>query len=135
MDNASADDKQVFADLYDRTRALKCWATTQRNTTAWVAGVYGYLRTSDESEKAQFKSDIQKMIDLDLDNTRDLLDLLSTTETEVIMLSGVGETSFIYGENICEHLERKIELTEQYRSAEPYIDRDIMWRINFSDHK
>ncbi|NND70085.1 MAG: hypothetical protein HKN43_00740 [Rhodothermales bacterium] len=131
IEKASDDSKAVFVDLRDRTRALKCWATTQRNTTAWVANVYGYLRTDDPEEKARFNDGVQAMIDLDLANTRELHDLLSTTESEVVMLSEVGETSFIYGENLIELLERKIALTEKYRSAEPYIDREIMWRIDF----
>jgi hypothetical protein len=131
IESTSDDIQSVFVDLRDRTRALKCWATTQRNTTAWVANVYGYLRTDDADEKAQFEAGVQSMIDLDLANTRDLHELLSTTNSEIVMLSGVGETSFIYGENLVELLERKIELTQKYRSAKPYIDRDIMWRIDF----
>jgi hypothetical protein len=112
MATASDEARIVYQDLRDRTVAIKCWAMTQRNTCAWVAGVYGYIRTNDVSEKSGFKKDLQDMIDLDLENTKTLLNLLDTSSTEVLMLSDVGETSFIYGDNICELLERKIELTE-----------------------
>lgn len=121
--------RDVFQDLHDRIIALGCWATTQRNTTAWVAGVHGYLRSDDEAEKKRLAAFVQDMIDLDLENTRTLHTLLTTTDTEVILLSDVGETSFVYGENIVENLLRKIELTEKYRDCEPYIDRDILWRL------
>ncbi|MCB0717962.1 MAG: hypothetical protein KDD65_05925 [Bacteroidetes bacterium] len=121
--------KRVFQDLRDRTVALKCWATTQRNTTAWVAGVHGYLRSEDPAEKKRLSQDVQDMIDLDLENTRTLLNLWNTSETEFMLVSGVGETSFVYGENLGENLQRKIELTEKYRHCEPYIDKDILWRL------
>ena len=119
----------VFTDLRDRIRALRCWATTQRNTCAWVAGVYGYLEAKTKRQQSDYAADIQAMIDLDLANTRDLLDLWENSETEVILVSDVGETSFIYGENFGELLRRKIELTEAYRYVEPHIDYDIIWRL------
>lgn len=119
----------VFRDLHDRIRALRCWATTMRNTCAWVAGVHGYLKTEDEQARDRWKGYLQEMIDRDLDNTRDLLDLWETSETEFILVSDTGETSFILGENLGDQLRRKIELTERYRNVEPYIDRDILWRI------
>jgi hypothetical protein len=69
------------------------------------------------------------MIDKDLANTRALLDLWKDSPVEFMLVSDVGETSYIYGENFGEHLQRKIDLTEQYRNREPFIDRDIIWRI------
>ncbi len=121
--------RAVFIDLRDRIRALRCWATTQRNTCAWVAGVYGYLDAKTKRSKAEYAADVQAMIDLDLANTRDLLYLWENSETEVILVSDVGETSFIYGENLGDLLRRKLELSEAYRHVEPYIDRDIIWRL------
>jgi hypothetical protein len=121
--------RHVFVDLRDRVRALRCWATTQRNTCAWVAGVYGFLKSDSDAEKEKMRADLQEMIDLDLANTRELLDLWETADTEVILVSDVGETSFIYADNLTELLKRKIELTELYRDRDPYIDRDIIWRL------
>lgn len=119
----------VFLDLRDRIRALRCWSRTQRNTCAWVAGVHGYLDSDSASDKTALQDYIQDMIDQDLDNTRDLLDLWQTSQTEFMLVSAVGETSYIYGENFGEHLQRKIELTERYRDVQPFIDRDITWRL------
>lgn len=119
----------VFVDLKDRIRALRCWATTQRNTCAWVAGVYGFLETDHEDVKEEMRTYVQDVIDVDLTNTDELLDLWETSDTEFILVSDVGETSFIYGDNFGDLLERKIELTRQYRHHDPYIDRDLMWRL------
>ena len=69
------------------------------------------------------------MIDLDLENTDRLLTLWETTETEFMLVSDVGETSFIYGENLADQLRRKIELTEAYRHHAPRIDEHILWRM------
>ena len=119
----------VFADLRDRTCALLYWATTQRNTCAWVAGVHGYLGARSDDERAEHRAYVQEMIDLDLANTRALLELWETSETEFIVVSEVSETSFVYGENLGDHLRRKLDLTERYRDAEPHISTDILWRL------
>ena len=121
--------RAVFIDLQDRLRALQCWVTTQRNTCAWVAGVYGYLEADSDAEKAACRAYLQSMIDLDLTNTHALLDLWETSATEIILISGTGETPFLYGDNFGTLLRQKIALTEQYRHVEPYIDRDIIWRL------
>lgn len=121
--------RRVYADLRDRTRALQYWATTQRNTCAWVAGVYGYLRAETDAERDGFQQEVQAMIDLDLENTRRLLALWEEGDTETFLVSDVGETSFVYGDNIGELLKRKIELTEQYRHHAPAIDADLIWRL------
>ncbi len=122
--------RAVFQDLYDRTRALLCWTTTMRNITAWVAGVHGYLETDNEADKKRFSSYIQDMIDLDVENTRNLLDLWENADTEFMMVSEQGQTAYIYGENLGDDLRRKLELTERYRNVEPFIDREVMWRLD-----
>lgn len=119
----------AFADLRDRATALLCWATTNRNTCAWVAHVHGYLGAETDAEREEHSANIQAMIDLDLENTRRLLDLWETSETEFMLVSGVGETPFMYGENLGENLRRKIDLTERYRHATPYIDDAVQWRV------
>jgi hypothetical protein len=43
--------------------------------------------------------------------------------------SEVGETTFIYGRNFRDLLQRKIELMEGREDDEPYIDPDFMWRV------
>ncbi len=122
--------RSVFADLRDRMRALQCWATTQRNTCAWVAGVHGFLASDEATAQEGYRRYLQEMIDLDLENTRSLLDLWENSPVEFMLVSDVGETSFIYGENFGALLRRKIALTEQYRDCDPFIDREILWRLS-----
>ncbi|MFQ5570817.1 MAG: hypothetical protein ACE5G0_14130 [Rhodothermales bacterium] len=129
VEEASEPARAVLIDLRDRIRALRCWATTQRNTCAWVAGVYGYLEAEDHEAKAACYAYVQDMIDRELVGTRDLLDLWETSDTAFMLVSGTGETPFLYGENFGDLLRKKIALTERYRLHEPYIDREIIWRI------
>jgi len=121
--------RAVYTDLLDRTRALHSWVTTQRNTCAWVADVYGYLSAETDDQRAAHIDSLQHTIDLDVANAKRLLELWETSDTETILISDVGETSFIYGENLGENLRRKLELTEQYRDRVPRIDPDILWRL------
>ena len=121
--------RAVFQDLRDRTEALRCWAVTQRNTCAWVGDVYGFLEADTEEARDGFRAGVQHTVDLDLENTRRLLGLWETAETEFMLVSGVGETSFVYGENVGDLLRRKLELTEAHRDHDPAIDRDILWRL------
>lgn len=118
----------VFVDLHDRVRAYLHWSTTLRNVCAWCETVYGYLGTDDAATRAACEQKLQAAIDLELANTRDLIALLETTTTEVMVVSAVAENTFFYGENLVEHLHRKIALTEKYRARPPRIDREIYWR-------
>ena len=130
MDSAPEPARAVFADLTARLRALRCWATTQRNTCAWVAGVHGYLAAEgDATAQAGHRATLDAMLDLDLANTRELLDLWENGGAEWMLVSDVGETSFIYGENFGDLLRRKLDLTERYRVLAPRIDRGILWRL------
>jgi len=120
---------KVYVDLYDRVAAFHCWSTTQRNTCAWVAGVYGYLNASTEAERARHRTYASEMVSLEIDNARSLLQLWKESKTEFMLISDVGETSFIYGDNFGELLQKKSQLMEQYGGEEPQIDRDIIWRL------
>jgi hypothetical protein len=62
-------------------------------------------------------------------NAKALLHHVQIAETEWMHLSDIGETTFIYGENLEELLERKIDLMEGREDDEPYIDPDYMWRV------
>jgi hypothetical protein len=121
--------RAVFRDQYDRLRALRCWITTQRSTAAWVAGVYGYLGTDDPDQREQWRAYLDEMMDREIQSTHELLRLWQTSKTEFMVVSETGETSYIYGENFGELLQRKIELMEKYRHVEPHIDPDIMWKV------
>lgn len=121
--------RAVFTDLQDRMRMLKCWATTQRNTTAWVYAVNGYMDNDNLAHKTQMMAILQDMIDRDIANTHELIDLWENSTTETLMISDKGETSFIYGDNFGELLRKKLVLIDKYRHVEPFIDRDILWRV------
>jgi hypothetical protein len=125
----------VFNDLRDRMRILHCWAMTQRNTCVWIHCVNTYMNSTDEATKAEMKVILQEMIDRDVANTHHLIDLWENSTTETLMISGKGETSFIYGENFGELLRKKLHLIEKYRDVEPFIDREIMWRVEYDPFK
>ncbi len=128
-DTTNEDALRAYTDLLDRARALRCWVTTQRNTCAWVASVYGYLGADTDAEREGHQRDIQAMIDLDIENTQLLLALWEESDTETFLVSDVGETSFMYGDNIGDLLRRKLDLTERYRDLAPAIDTGILWRL------
>lgn len=124
----SAEVAPVFIDLRDRARAYLHWATSLRNVCAWCDSVYSYLEAKDDATRKASMDRLQKAIDLELESTRGLIELLETTRSEVLVMSGVAETTFFYGENLVDHLRTKIRLTTQYRNHPPRIDRNIFWR-------
>ncbi|MDQ5980702.1 MAG: hypothetical protein QG602_3679 [Verrucomicrobiota bacterium] len=129
LKSLSGEPQTVFTDLRDRVRAYLHWVTSLRNVCAWCECVYGYLdEKSDAATKAACEKKLQAAIDLELANIRGLIVLLESTPHEVLVLSGVGENTFFYGENLVQHLKTKLRLTEQYRHAKPRIDRSIYWR-------
>jgi len=122
--------RAVFFDQRERLRALRCWFRTQRNVAAWIAGVHGYLEAKDENTKRARRELLRDMIHQEIENTRELLELWETTPVEFMAVSSVGETTFIYGENIGDLLRTKIELMTARQDDEPYIDPDFMWRLS-----
>ena len=116
-------------DLTDRMRALSCWYRTQRNVTAWVAGVHSYLETKDKKVKKDSRRLLKQMVLDEIANTKELLHLWETSRTNWMIVSGVGETTFIYYKNFGELLRRKIELMRGHENDEPYVDPDFQWRV------
>ena len=51
-----------------------------------------------------------------------------------MVVSGVAESTFLYGENLVEHLRTKLRLTEKYRHHAPRIDKGIYWRATPGVH-
>ena len=130
--------REVFVDQRDRLRALKIWFRTQKNISAWIAGVHGYLQAATPEEKARWKKVTHDMVLDERENARDLLDLWETSQTKFMAVSAVGETTFIYGENLGKLIRRKLELMAGREDDEPYIDPNFMWRIpgvNFDEYK
>lgn len=120
--------RTVFADLRDRIRAYLHWATALRNVCAWCECVYGYVGSSRVAERRTFEKRLQGVIDLDIENTRELIALLETTPFEVLVVSSIADNTFLYGENLVENLRTKLRLTKKYRHRSPRIDPNAYWR-------
>lgn len=118
----------VFTDLLDRARAYRAWCGSLRTVCAWCAHVYGYLESKSAADQRRHEKLLQAAIDFELANTADLIALLEGAQTEVMVLSAVGNNTFFYGENLPELLREKIRLMKKYRNRKPRIDRDILWR-------
>lgn len=121
--------KACVQDQWDRMRALKSWYRTQRNVSAWVAGVHGYLESKDEHVRAACRALLKHMVLDEIDNARELLDLWETSKTNWMIVSGVGETTFIYYHNLGELIKRKIALMQGHEDDEPYVDPNFQWRV------
>lgn len=121
--------QSCLTDLRDRMIALQCWYRTQRNVTAWVAGVHGYLESTDAKTKKECRKLLREMVLDEIENTKQLLQLWETAKTNWIIISGVGETTFMYYKNFGELLKRKIELMRGHEDDEPYVDPDFQWRV------
>lgn len=129
--SSAADDAraaEVFGDLHDRIRAYMHWVTSLRNVCAWCECVYGYIDAKDDGAREACEKKLQAAIDLELANINGLVSLLETTPHEVLVVSGTGNNTFFYGEDLVANLKTKIRLTEQYRHHKPRIDREIYWR-------
>jgi hypothetical protein len=128
-------ERAVVEDQYDRMRALFCWYRTQRNVTAWVAGVHTYLETTDKRKRRESRAMLKEMVLDEIENAKDLLDLWETSKTNWMIVSGVGETTFIYYKNFGEQVKRKIQLMKGRENDEPYVDPDFQWRVpGFEDY-
>jgi hypothetical protein len=119
---------RVFVDLRDRIQGFLHWVVALRNVCTWCATVYGYLDSADEAERAAFEKRLQEAIDLDLENTTGLIDLIENSDTEFMVVSATGNHTFIYGEDLPDLLRNRLRLTAAYRHHRPNINRDILWR-------
>ena len=119
---------RVFTDLHDRARAYRHWCLSLRNVCVWCAEVHGWLQARGAPARRRHARTLQASIDVELANTRGLIALLETTESEVIAVDSVGNNTFLYGDDLPQLLRKKIRLTERYRHHAPRIPDDIMWR-------
>ncbi len=119
---------RVFGDLRDRIQAFQHWVVGLRNVCTWCATVYGYLETDDDNERAAHEQRLQEAIDLDLENTAGLLELIEGTDTEFMVVSAAGNHTYFYGEDLPDLLRNRLRLTAEYRHHKPRIDGDILWR-------
>ncbi len=120
---------EAFRHLYDRLVGVQCWFRTQRNVAGWIEGVHGYIEAESKDEKTRCRALVRKIVLDEKENAKALLAHAESATTDWMLVSGLGETTFIYGENFKELLRRKIELMEGREDDEPYIDPDFMWRV------
>ena len=125
----SENEKRAATDLHDRMVAMKCWYRNQRNITAWIAGVHGYLESSDRGIREECRRILRDMVLDEIENAKELLRLWETSTVRWMVISGVGETTFIHYGNFGEHLKRKIELMKGHENDEPYVDPEFQWRV------
>ena len=125
--DAEADAPPVLIDLLDRLRALRCWMTTHGHVHSWIADVHGY--TAGGARAAACRDRLRAMITREIANARAFRDLLAEGRTEVLALSSVGETTFIYDRELPRHLDRKVELMRRHRRDVPRIAEDLIWRV------
>jgi len=119
----------IYSHLYDRLIGLECWFRTQRNVAGWIEGVHGYIEATDDDTKSKCRALVREIILDEKANAKDLLLHVESAKTEWMLSSAVGETTFIYGDNIGNLLRKKIALMEGREDDEPYIDPDFMWRV------
>jgi hypothetical protein len=128
---AAEKDTEAYKVLYDqseRMKALKIWFKSMRAVAAWIAGVHGYLETNSADEKIRYAKIVKDMIAMEIENSKDLINLIDTTKITFMASSAYGETPLIYGDNIRENLLKKIKLMEKHANDEPFIDPDYMWK-------
>jgi len=132
--SVSEEARKCLVDQLDRCQALYCWYRTQRNVTAWVAGVHTYLESKDSKIKDRSRALLKEMVLDEIENTKELLHLWETSKTNWMILSEVGETTFIYYKNFGDLLKRKIELMKGHEDDEPKVDMNFQWRVpGFTD--
>jgi len=117
----------IITDQLVRLKALRCWITTQRNIAVWVESVYGFMNTTDQAVKKQHKLNLQAMMTLEMNNTREVIDLFKSG-IEFIAMTDQGETPLIYGNNLPELMEKRIEMMKAYFNDDPYIDMNYIER-------
>lgn len=120
---------EVWTHHYNRLKGSKSWFRSQRNIAAWIEGVHSYIETSDSGEKARWREHVRQTVLDEKENAKDLLQHVNTAGIDWMIHSELGETTFIYGDNIALLLEKKIALMEGRENDEPHVDPDYMWRV------
>ena len=120
---------RVFEDVLIRLRTYKHYALTLRDVVAWIESVHGYLEAKTPAEKSVYRSKVKAMVDMEIENTKGLLDLWKHSPVEFMAVSTIGENLHVYGEDFGKQLEKKIALMEEHRDDIPYIDPNFMWHM------
>ena len=122
--------RPLLVDQRDRLRALRCWLTTGRNVSAWIADVHGYLDTEDRAKRAACRKRLRAMVASEIANARAILELWKRSPVRWMAVSAGDETTFLYGRKFGSQVKRKIDLMERYGDCEPRVDREIQYRVS-----
>jgi len=120
---------RVFQDQWFRARALRCLFVTLRNTAVWIYAVHEYMDTQEVALKKNCRVLLDKMMEREIKNCKEMLQVWRESPIEWIIISGSVETPFIHGKNFGDLLERKIDLIEKHKNDEPHIDPNYMFRL------
>ncbi len=120
---------RVFEDVLIRLRTYRHYALTLRDVVAWIESVHGYLEAKTPADKSVYLSKVRAMVDMEIENTKGLLDLWKHSPVEFMAVSTIGENLHVYGEDFGKLLEKKIALMEEHRDDVPYIDPNFMWHM------
>jgi hypothetical protein len=118
----------VIADQGVRLAALRCWFMTQRNVAAWVAGVYGWMEASSQTEKRRHRAMLARMMEKEIANSEALARLVDSG-VEFMATTDKGETPLMHGRNLKELLRKRIVLMTRHMDDEPFIDHDYMMKM------
>jgi hypothetical protein len=129
--------KLIDRDLFPHMEAaLKLLRHMKERATTDAAQVHGYLETKDKKVRKECRKLLKEMVLDEIENTKKLLELWETSSTNWMILSDVGETTFIYYKNFGEQLKRKITLMKGHENDEPRVDPNFQWRVpGFTDVK
>ncbi len=126
---------RVFQDQYFRAAALRCLYETLRNAAVWIYAVHEYLDTRDRQNKKDCRRLLKDMMEREIQNAHESIRLWREAPVEWMIISGFGETPFIYGENYPELLVKKIALMKKYGGDEPFIDPGYMFRVENNPYR
>ncbi len=119
----------VFEDVLIRLRTYRHYALTLRDVVAWIEGVHGYIEAKTPAEKSLYRSKVKAMVNMEIENTKGLLDLWEHSPIEFMAVSTIGENMHIYGNNFGQLLKKKLALMEKHENDIPYIDPNFMWHM------
>ncbi len=131
LDATDADSpaRDVWIHHLERFLGAQSWLRSQRNIAAWIEGVHGYIDYDNPAEKERCRALVRETVLDEKANAQALLEHVESAETEWMIQSEIGETTFIYGDNIADLIRKKIALMEGREDDEPFVDPDFMWRV------
>ena len=125
--NSSSSD--VWIHHLERLKGSQSWLRSQRNIAAWIEGVHGYIESDKPEEKKRCQKLVRETVLDEKANAQLLLAHVESAKTEWMVQSEVGETTFIYGDNIADLIRKKIALMEGRENDTPHVDPDYIWRV------